>query len=53
MNSLDHEMSCIICDQLIKWNSQLNLRPRVLILSGAGSRAFCAGGDIVSLYKLK
>lgn len=25
--------------------------PRVLLMTGAGEKAFCAGGDIVSLYK--
>lgn len=27
--------------------------PRVVIIKGAGEKAFCAGGDIVSIYNAK
>ena len=27
--------------------------PKVVLMSGAGPKAFCAGGDVVSIYNLK
>ena len=27
--------------------------PKVIIMTGAGPKAFCAGGDVVSIYNLK
>jgi len=27
--------------------------PKVVLMSGSGPKAFCAGGDVVSIYNLK
>lgn len=51
LNSLDIEMMQIICGQLKQWKLQPETAPKVVMMSGAGGKAFCAGGDIVSLYK--
>lgn len=37
-------------DEMKSWNASSS-HPRVLMMSGMGGKAFCAGGDIVSLYK--
>ena len=37
--------------ELRRWNANPTSRPRALMMSGTGGKAFCAGGDIVSLYK--
>jgi enoyl-CoA hydratase/carnithine racemase len=29
------------------------VHPKVVIIKGNGEKAFCAGGDIVSIYKAK
>ena len=34
-------------------NKQENNIPKVVLMSGAGPKAFCAGGDVVSIYNLK
>ena len=36
--------------EMKRWNAS-NTHPRVLVISGMGGKAFCAGGDIVSLHK--
>lgn len=51
LNSVDTEMCNLMIDELKRWNKQPETRPRVLMMSGMGGKAFCAGGDIVSLYK--
>ena len=33
------------------WFQKPKEAPRVLVMTGEGGKAFCAGGDIVSLYK--
>jgi enoyl-CoA hydratase/carnithine racemase len=33
--------------------SKKNIIPKVVIMSGAGGKSFCAGGDISSLYHMK
>ena len=50
LNSVDTEMCNIMIDEMKRWNST-GSSPRVLMMSGMGGKAFCAGGDIVSLYK--
>ena len=36
--------------KLQEWHKDPNQAPRVALMSGNGGKAFCAGGDIVSLY---
>lgn len=50
LNSVDTEMCNIIKDKLDQWKSNISDAPRVALMSGAGEKSFCAGGDIVSLY---
>mmetsp|Transcript_28641 Transcript_28641/g.35479 ORF Transcript_28641/g.35479 Transcript_28641/m.35479 type:complete len:141 (+) Transcript_28641:26-448(+) len=50
LNSVDTEMCTLMIDELKKWHTT-GQSPRVLMMSGTGGKAFCAGGDIVSLYK--
>ena len=42
-------MCNMMIEELKRWEQ--GGRPRVLMMSGMGGKAFCAGGDIVSLYK--
>ena len=51
MNTIDTEMCNILIAELKKWRLRPKTCPRVLVLSGTGENAFCAGGDVVSLYK--
>lgn len=51
LNSVDTEMVNLMIDELKKWEADESARPRALLMSGMGGKAFCAGGDIVSLYK--
>ena len=38
--------------KLVKtWHLAPEVAPRVVMMSGRGGKAFCAGGDVVSLYK--
>ena len=51
LNSLNLEM----CHKMLKlvktWHLAPEVAPRVVMMSGRGGKAFCAGGDVVSLYK--
>ena len=49
LNSLDSDMVHLLLGQLNNWSKQ-SKNPRVALISGTGGKAFCAGGDIVSLY---
>ncbi len=49
MNALTHEMVTLIADALIQWRDHDEVD--LIIIQGAGERAFCAGGDVVSLYE--
>ena len=52
LNSVDTEMVNLMIEEMKKWNADpQNEQPRALLMSGMGGKAFCAGGDIVSLYK--
>jgi len=33
------------------WRTEPETAPRVCIITGSGEKAFCAGGDIVQIYK--
>jgi enoyl-CoA hydratase/carnithine racemase len=36
---------------MVEWHKEPEKAPRVAIVSGAGGKAFCAGGDVVALWK--
>ena len=48
LNALSLPMILMLAEQLNVW--QLNDAIAVVVLKGAGDKAFCAGGDVVSLY---
>ena len=51
LNAVDFDMLSLLEQQLRVWND--GDAPRVAMISGTGGKAFCAGGDIVSLYNAK
>jgi enoyl-CoA hydratase/carnithine racemase len=48
LNALSLPMIDMLSEQLITW--QKNDDVAVVVLKGAGEKAFCVGGDVVSLY---
>jgi len=52
LNSIDLDMVHLISAKLQAWNTGAEAAPRVAMVSGTGGKAFCAGGDIVSIYRL-
>ena len=48
LNALNLEMIELLFEQLTAWQQDENIA--MVLLQGAGEKAFCAGGDIVSLY---
>lgn len=50
LNALDSDMIKLLKPQLEKW--QQDPKIAMVFLDGSGERAFCAGGDIVSMHKL-
>ena len=48
LNALSLPMIQRLTEQLLNWQKNDNVA--VVVLKGAGDRAFCAGGDVVSLY---
>ena len=52
LNSIDLDMVNIMSDKLYAWAKGHEEAPRVVMISGTGGKAFCAGGDIVSMYNL-
>ena len=48
LNALDLEMADILLDTLNQWQARDDIA--CVVLKGAGDKAFCAGGDIVSMY---
>ena len=48
LNALNMSMFVLLHKQLIAW--QNNDEIAMVIIQGAGDKAFCAGGDVVSLY---
>ncbi|MGH1465730.1 MAG: enoyl-CoA hydratase/isomerase family protein [Cognatishimia sp.] len=48
LNALSYEMSLKIEDALDKWADDDNIR--VVVIDAAGTKAFCAGGDIADIY---
>ncbi|TRX55632.1 enoyl-CoA hydratase/isomerase family protein [Thalassomonas sp. M1454] len=49
LNALSHEMVALLYPQLVAWQEDSNIA--LVLLQGAGEKAFCAGGDIVNLYE--
>jgi enoyl-CoA hydratase len=49
LNALNHEMVLLIAALLDEWEADPGVE-RVLLV-GSGERAFCAGGDVVSIYR--
>ena len=49
LNALDLQMINLLTPQLEKW--QQDPKIAMVFLDGSGERAFCAGGDIVSMYQ--
>jgi enoyl-CoA hydratase/carnithine racemase len=43
-------MCTMMANKLREWHKDPKSAPRTLIMSGAGEKSFCAGGDIVSIY---
>lgn len=52
LNALDLEMIHAIGGQLGNWNDPKS-NTKLVYFRGEGGKAFCAGGDIMSLYKAK
>lgn len=50
LNAVDTDMCNLMASKLREWQKNPVDAPRVMLMSGAGEKAFCAGGDIVSLY---
>ena len=48
LNALSVEMCQLLSAQLEQWQSQPEIV--AIVLTGAGDKAFCAGGDIRKLY---
>ena len=48
LNALNHAMCVALHRQLIDWASDSEIA--LVVVEGAGDRAFCAGGDVVGLY---
>lgn len=51
LNSLSHEMVRAIGEKLMKWKTDRNVS--IVIIKGAGTKGFCAGGDIKTLYEAR
>jgi enoyl-CoA hydratase/carnithine racemase len=49
LNALSLEMIDVLYPQLVAWQQDNNIA--LVFLQGAGEKAFCAGGDIVAMYK--
>ena len=49
LNSLSLEMVNLLLPQLLAWQADSSIA--MVMLEGAGEKAFCAGGDVVQLYK--
>lgn len=48
LNALNLEMVQLLNEKLLEWQNDVNVA--AVFLYGAGEKAFCAGGDVVSLY---
>ncbi len=50
LNSLDFDMVHLMLRKVSQWNKAPQQASRVLLMSGVGGKAFCAGGDIKLIY---
>ena len=50
MNSLDLDMIHKMLKKVKEWHEFPEKAPKVVMISGVGDKAFCAGGDIKSIY---
>ena len=50
LNSLSTDMIYDMLKMIKPWVTGESTAPGVLMISGAGEKAFCAGGDVVGLY---
>ncbi|MGY4711261.1 enoyl-CoA hydratase/isomerase family protein [Mycolicibacterium sp. CBM1] len=48
INSLTHPMVTVLADTLTRWAGDDGVK--AVVLSGAGERGLCAGGDVVAIY---
>lgn len=48
LNALNHAMVKALADQLTRWAEDAEIAH--VVITGAGDKAFCAGGDIRSIY---
>jgi len=51
LNALNQSMCIAMYAQMMEWAQAPNIK--AVIIRGAGDKAFCAGGDIRSLYELR
>ncbi|MGD8327068.1 MAG: enoyl-CoA hydratase/isomerase family protein [Sphingomonadales bacterium] len=49
LNALNRDMCLALKSKLDEWADEVGIQ--AVVIQGAGDRAFCAGGDVVSLYK--
>ncbi|CCQ12096.1 Enoyl-CoA hydratase/isomerase family protein [Pseudoalteromonas luteoviolacea B = ATCC 29581] len=49
LNALNLDMIRLLAPKLKEWEAQEDIA--LVVLKGEGEKAFCAGGDVVSLYK--
>lgn len=48
LNALNFDMANVLLSQLKQW--QFDEQVSAILISGAGEKAFCAGGDVVAMY---
>jgi enoyl-CoA hydratase/carnithine racemase len=48
LNALDLDMATMMLDALVKWQDREDIA--CIVVDAEGDKAFCAGGDIVSMY---
>ena len=49
LNALNFNMINIIYPVMLEWEKDPNVQ--LIIMKGAGEKAYCAGGDVVGLFK--
>jgi enoyl-CoA hydratase/carnithine racemase len=47
LNSLSLNMLYLLIDKLIEWRDNKVRAPRAVFLTGAGTKSYCVGGDLV------
>ncbi len=50
LNSLDLDMVHMMLAKVKEWDEKPDKAPRIVMITGTGEKAFCAGGDIKSIY---